>query len=182
MWLRCGSRVYLVAGPMLMDQATWYRVAELARKHVHGYLEERMELAGQVVDKLPTGPGVIDPSSPCFAVGQVPDIAKCLYEDRARLFYNVLRNQLSTYVNLEELPPSNYVRHRPVGRAGKPPTASMEKAQSGVPTALQSNINKNRLKRQEKRRIRSAARAAERAMQEMNLSSSGTHSASGGGM
>ncbi|KAL6730394.1 hypothetical protein Aduo_001372 [Ancylostoma duodenale] len=132
-----------------------------------------MELVGQVIDKLLTWPGVIDLSFQCFAVGEVQDIVKWLHEDRARLVCNAFRNQLSTYVFLEELPTSNYVEHRPVRTAGKPPIASMEKAQSGVPIALQSNINKNRLNRQEKRRVCGAAMTAERAMQEMNLSSNG---------
>ncbi|EYC04907.1 hypothetical protein Y032_0085g1856 [Ancylostoma ceylanicum] len=180
MWLRCGSRVYLLPGPMPTDLATWYRVMEQARKHVHGYLEERMELAGQVVDKLPSGPGVIDPSSPCFAVGQIPDVTKWLYEDRARLFYDVMRNQLWPHVQLEILPPSNYVRHRPCGRAGKPPR---EDAQSGISIAsVKGGINKNKLKRKQKRWIRSAARATERALQSLDLSSSGANSSEGGGM
>ncbi|KAL6737984.1 hypothetical protein Aduo_011585 [Ancylostoma duodenale] len=180
MWLRCGSRVYLLPGPMPTDLATWYRVMDQARKHVHGYLEERMELAGQVVDKLPSGPGVIDPSSPCFAVGQIPDVTKWLYEDRARLFYDIMRNQLWSYVQLEALPPSNYVRHRPCGGAGKPPR---EETQSGIPIAAdKGGINKNKLKRKQKRWIRSAARATERALQSLDLSSSGANSSEGGSM
>ncbi|KAL6734441.1 hypothetical protein Aduo_004982 [Ancylostoma duodenale] len=75
MWLKCGTRVYLVAGPMSMDQATWYRVIEQTRKHVHGYLEERMELADQLIDKLPTEPNVFDPSSPCLLLDSSPTLA-----------------------------------------------------------------------------------------------------------
>ncbi|KAK6055362.1 hypothetical protein COOONC_07133 [Cooperia oncophora] len=52
MWLQCGCRVYLVAGPRPQDLNSWYRVAIQARSHLNGFLEDHMELIPQVVDKL----------------------------------------------------------------------------------------------------------------------------------
>ncbi|EYB82347.1 hypothetical protein Y032_0361g3461 [Ancylostoma ceylanicum] len=112
----------------------------------------------------PTTAGLVDADSPSLAVGTVEDSTLWLSEDRVRLFYDMLRRQLRDHVILEKLPPSKLVDRRSA-RAGVPPTDSATTSRaSGVPAVLDGRVNKNQIKRMEKRRCRAEARAAERAL------------------
>ncbi|VDO81628.1 unnamed protein product [Heligmosomoides polygyrus] len=83
-WLGIGCRLYLVAGPIGREQSSWFRVAESARSHVHGYLKYRPEQAEQIVNKLPVSAGVIPADSSCL---EVDDDKSWIPEAGVRKFY-----------------------------------------------------------------------------------------------
>ncbi|KAK6043702.1 hypothetical protein COOONC_18792 [Cooperia oncophora] len=101
MWLQCGCRVYLVAGPRPQDLNSWYRVAIQARSHLNGFLEDHMELIPQVVDKLVAENGLIDPTAPSYAVAVLDNETSWLPERHVRLFYHYLSRHLAQNVSLE---------------------------------------------------------------------------------
>ncbi|EYC17492.1 hypothetical protein Y032_0030g2085 [Ancylostoma ceylanicum] len=163
MWLACGCRVCLIAGPRTQDESSWFRVAEQARKHVNGFLEGHVEYMMQIVDKLPVMAGAMDTASPCFAVAITEDEHTPIPERQARLFYEMTRRQLQPWASLEcipEMPPRKHpaVRHQePVGH-GQEYAAIKE-----------GRVQKRAERRKEQRKRRSQMRAAAKELSQLNV-------------
>ncbi|VDO99677.1 unnamed protein product [Heligmosomoides polygyrus] len=163
MWLGIGCRLYLLAGPIGRELSSWLRVAERARSHVSGYLKYRPEHAQQVVDKLPAHTGVIPADSPCLEVGMIDDEKAWIPEALVRTFYSKIAEVLSSWFSLEALPPPRIENTR-LHKAGNLPRGS-----EGCSKVVEGGINKNRLKRQQKRINRSKAKAAAKGLEQLSI-------------
>lgn len=153
MWLRCGVRLYLIAGPRCVDENSWYRVAFSARDHINSLINSNTELAPQLVDKLPVEQGVVDTTSPCFAVSVVEDAKTWIPERQCRLFYEFLSCQLAQQVTMEKLPSETprQAKARGAGRdVAHPPRCDGPK---------EGGVSKQCLRRRRQRARRSEARS-----------------------
>ncbi|RCN39743.1 hypothetical protein ANCCAN_14315 [Ancylostoma caninum] len=138
MWLHCGCRVFLIAGPRPQDENSWYRVATQARVHMNGFLECHPELVPQVVDKLIVENGVIDHNSPAYAVAVRDDNDAWLPERQMRLFYEYLTRQSAPYLTFDNLPVHSQRPRRSV-LTGEPSTTSRDR---GYPAIKEGVISK----------------------------------------
>ncbi|VDO84864.1 unnamed protein product [Heligmosomoides polygyrus] len=112
-WLGNSWRLYLVARPIEREQSPWFRVAERARSHVHGYIEYRPEHAEQIVDKLPVSAGLIPADSLFLEVGIVDDDKSWICEAGMRKFYSKMADALSSWFSFEALPSPKFESSRP---------------------------------------------------------------------
>ncbi|KAL6727341.1 hypothetical protein Aduo_011836 [Ancylostoma duodenale] len=133
---------------------------------MNGFLEDHQELMPQVVDKLVVENGAIDPNSPAYAVAVLDDDSGWLPERQARLFYEYLTRQLAPFLAFEPLP----VHTRPRVVTGEPSTAVRER---DYPAVKDGRVNKNAQRRKEQRKRRSEARAAARALEQLQMGKTG---------
>ncbi|EYC20218.1 hypothetical protein Y032_0022g514 [Ancylostoma ceylanicum] len=164
MWLHCGTRLYLIAGPRSTDENSWYRVCHQARSDIIGFLDSHPELLPRVVDKLPVESGVVDLTSPCFPIAVLEDPSAWIAERHARMFYEYLTRQLAPFIVFEKLPSSSCPRSH--GLTGAPSTSAGER---GYPAVKEGRISKNCQRRRNQRKKRSEARAAMHAIEAMKL-------------
>ncbi|VDP01740.1 unnamed protein product [Heligmosomoides polygyrus] len=84
-------------------------------------------------------------------------------EAGVRKFYSKMADVLSSWFSLEALPAPKFESTRP-HKAGNPPRGS-----EGCSKVVEGGINKNRLKRQQKRLNRSKARAAAKGLEQLKM-------------